>query len=142
MLECSFRLSPKGAEDSFRRPLDCLLDIVVDQNQVRGLVLESGLGLTFGSRGLTISLRGTTFGSTGLTFGSRGLTYVSNSISFAWISSWMSSAQLARILAWMSSAPVPGAVDVRIDSCFHFFPSFLFSIFFSPSLLHRCFDDV
>ena len=35
VLECSFRLSPKGAEDSFRRPLDCLLDVVVDQNQVR-----------------------------------------------------------------------------------------------------------
>ena len=34
VLECSFRLSPKGAEDSFWRPLDCCLD-VVDHNQVR-----------------------------------------------------------------------------------------------------------
>ena len=37
VLECSIRLSPKGAEDSFRRPLDCPLDVVVDQNQVRAL---------------------------------------------------------------------------------------------------------
>ena len=79
VLECSFRLSPKGAEDSFRRPLDCRLDVV-------------------GSVGSNV-----------------GLDVVGS-----------------------------GARRFRrpLDSCFHLFPSFLFSIFFSPSLLHRYFDDV
>ena len=136
MIECSIRLSPKGAEDSFRRPLDCRLDVVVDQNQVRVRV-SIRVRVRVNLRIERVKLR---------------LERVRLWLERFILRLKLNLCRLDIVVDVVGSVGSNVGLDVvgsgarrfrrPLNSCFHLFPSSLFSIFFSPSLLHRYFDDV
>ena len=136
VLECSIRLSPKGAEDSFRRLLDCRLDVVVDQNQVR----------------VRVSIRVRVRVNLRLERVKFLLERVRLWLERVNLRLKLYLCRLDIVVDVVGSVgsnvglDVVGSGSMRfrrpLNSCFHLFPSSLFSIFFSPSLLHRYFDDV